>query len=168
LFRGDHDSDECSGHFLNTDSKPVVRLSWFECAQFCDKYGFRLPLEAEWEWAYAIGMGGDAGSRAQRSRSEFDLVWSTHGPEGGGANAIGIRDMLGNVFEWCADRFEDSGSNDGGGLAATSTGSAHGSARVVRGIGWTSYIRARGGFSRRGVPPETRNWALGFRVCWNP
>jgi formylglycine-generating enzyme required for sulfatase activity len=93
---------------------PVENVTWLDAVEFCLRVSlasgraFRLPSEAEWE--YACRAGGESafecGDVLAEDRANF---WSEH-PRGGTtpvgaypANAFGLHDMHGNVFEWCAD-----------------------------------------------------------------
>ncbi|MBV9171452.1 MAG: SUMF1/EgtB/PvdO family nonheme iron enzyme [Chloroflexi bacterium] len=93
-------------------SRPAVDVTWFDAALFAMWVGCRLPTEAEWEFACGGGSAGqwccgeeDALSRyawySQNAGSEAHPV-ATRQP-----NAYGIFDLHGNVWEWCADVYDE-------------------------------------------------------------
>ena len=109
--------------------RPVERVSWEDCRAFCVSLSkavpglrARLPTEAEWEYACRAGVeGAYPGSQGNLAADQLDvLAWfdrdsktswfgkdlrSTHVVKGKGSNRIGLCDMLGNVWEWCEDRY---------------------------------------------------------------
>ncbi|HBO43313.1 MAG TPA: DNA recombination protein RecF [Planctomycetaceae bacterium] len=78
------------------------------------------------------------------------------------ANAFGLYDMHGNVWEWCVDRdktdyYRDSPTDD-------PTGPADGSSRIRRGGSWLHSAKYARSAQRRRYPPDGRNSPIGFRV----
>jgi formylglycine-generating enzyme required for sulfatase activity len=129
------------------DSLPVVNVSWFEADLFCRwlrHHGLDARLPTEMEWEYAARAGSDhawwwGSDRSQLDRhAHFDQDPRTGVPRvtgRGTPNAWGLRDVLGNVWEWCSDwygPYEDHGP----GVQVDRGGPAHGSARVARGGSW--------------------------------
>jgi formylglycine-generating enzyme required for sulfatase activity len=156
--------------------RPVEKVSWEEAVEFCRKltakqrqegvlpegWEWRLPTEAEWESA---ARAGTTGAR----HGELDAIaWyggnsgnETHGVKGKQANAWGLHDMIGNVWEWCGDWYGDYPT----GSVTDPTGPGSGSNRVVRGGSWSYPARfARSAFRFR-VVPGLRFHNLGFRLA---
>ncbi|MFZ4767897.1 MAG: formylglycine-generating enzyme family protein, partial [Roseimicrobium sp.] len=80
------------------------------------------------------------------------------------ANAWGLHDMLGNVWEWCLDAWDGAATLPGGTDPVGTTGSD----RVYRGGIWAyvpAFCRAA---SRYWYVPGFRGYSLGFRVCAVP
>lgn len=123
--------------------------------------GYRLPTEAEWEWAALAGM-------AEAISSEPDSVGWYHGNASGkthpvgskAANAWGLRDMVGNVWEWCEDRKEDYPP----GLVVDPIGFSRGDRRAIRGGSIRVDASALGAISRNLWPPEDWSGFQGFRL----
>lgn len=125
--------------------------------------GYRLPTEAEWEWA---ARGGESYTYAG-SNDVYDVAWyntnGTRDVKTKKANAYGLYDMSGNVWEWCWDWWCDSISSE-----TPDTGSDSGSDRCYRGGSWYDY----GEFSRVFIRCYseyyyTRGTLCGFRVVCN-
>ncbi|MCL2006219.1 MAG: SUMF1/EgtB/PvdO family nonheme iron enzyme [Planctomycetaceae bacterium] len=160
---------------------PVTDVSWNDCQEFITKlnaelksvgrqspggtalagYKFSLPTEAQWEYACRAGTTtafhfGDTltqqqanfGSRQTRDVGSFP------------ANAWGLKDMHGNVWEWCLDRYGDYPS----GAVTDPMGPDRGSDRVLRGGGWYGLAgHCRSAF-RYSYDPADRDDSIGLRL----
>jgi len=157
-------------HFKG-DNRPVEQVSWDDVVAFIarlnaqkDGYSYRLPTEAEWEYACRAGTTGDyAGDPDAMGWYDKNSGDKTHDVGTKLANAFGLFDMHGNVWEWSQDWYHDSYNG------APTDGSAWLSGgeqkyRVLRGGSW----RNGSGFMRSAL----RHWAstdgrvdgYGFRV----
>ncbi len=100
----DHDQDNEGEAEL-----PVTRVTWHDAKAFCDHFGFELPTEAQWEYAARAGSGaaysfGDDASVLGRYGWYGENSGDQAHPVGTReANAWGVHDMHGNVWEWVAD-----------------------------------------------------------------
>ena len=87
---------------------PIVGVTWNEAKSYCAWAGGRLPTEAEWEYA------ARAGSTEERYGPVDEIAWyennsglKAHEAGQKRANDYGLFDMLGNVFEWANDRYDE-------------------------------------------------------------
>ena len=190
---------ECVYRKSKTDST-VLKYATADCdAAYADmdKKGFRLPTEAEWEYAARLQSDGENADKygevwltklnsASGAKDKWDtaetgeVAWyyynsdiKTHPVGKRRANALGLHDMSGNVWEWCFDGWNDSPtSNDAAyvqdGIVTDPQGAASGSHRVFRGGGWCdwAYLCAVG--RRSNGSPDRREYYLGFRLACRP
>jgi formylglycine-generating enzyme required for sulfatase activity len=159
---------------------PVERVSWNNVQDFIKKLNektgrnYRLPTEAEWEYAARSGGLKEqwAGTNDEEKIGEY--TWygytangRTHAVAGKTPNAIGLYDMMGNVWEWCSDRYdkeyyETSPSKD-------PQGPSDGKTRVLRGGGWRSKGRVLRTTDRNNMPPSIKKFSdMGFRLARDP
>lgn len=160
--------------FSNCSACPVDNVSWEDIQGFLVKLNeltgkkFRLPTESEWEFA---ARGGSAREPYKFSGSDtVDAVgWydknsddKTHPVGQKKPNALGLYDMTGNVFEWCADLY---GSYPYTGVATDPQGASNGSRRVLRGGSW-NYEAGSGRVTYRanGMPDKHLS-SIGFRLA---
>jgi formylglycine-generating enzyme required for sulfatase activity len=162
---------------FNGDENPVENVSWKDAVLFCNKLsiktglepfyilepsgnivynsnheGYRLPSEAEWEYACKAGTDGI------RYGGIDDIAWYKKNSEQTTRkvgmktpNPWGLYDMLGNVWEWCSDVYDET---------------VYGSYRILRGGGWCD--DERGCMStnrRRSHPTSFKIDDLGFRIA---
>ncbi len=152
------------------DNLPVENVSWEDAQEFIKKLNakgegtYRLPTEAEWEYAARSGTTDNyAGNLDAMAWYDKNSDSKSHEVGMKQANAWGLYDMHGNVWEWCEDLYGAYSSS----AQTDPTGEISGSTRLLRGGGWsTGAAGLRSAF--RGVnSPSHRNTNLGFRVVRN-
>jgi formylglycine-generating enzyme required for sulfatase activity len=177
--------------FEQTDEHPVVNVSWNDAEAFIgwlsrkEGKAFRLPTEAEWEYSCRAGTAtryftGDdpeglaavanvADGTAKEKHPDLTTIAARDGyvytaPVGRfQANAFGLYDMHGNVFEWChdwydAEYYKRSPVDDAPGPSAASV-------RVIRGGCWSLEPRISRSAYRHWGPPSHLFVNLGFRLA---
>ncbi len=157
--------------FKDCPNCPVESVSWEEAQQFVSKlngqndgYKYRLPTEAEWEYACRAGTTGDyAGSIDSMGWYDANSGKTTHQVGQKQANAWGLYDMHGNVWEWVEDWYGEYPS----GSVTNPTGASSGSDRVIRGGGWYILGRDLRSAIRSYYAPSFRSNYLGFRLVRN-
>ena len=174
--------------FKGERNLPVENVSWEDCQVFIrklrekDKKQYRLPTEAEWEYACRAGTktpfhfggtitGDQANCDHTRSSSKKGIRRDKTMPVGSfPANAWGLYDMHGNVFQWCQDRCGDYARKkevDSGKDIVDPQGPEKGIGRVLRGGGWTMYPEhCRSACRQFGDEPGVRSIINGFRPCF--
>ena len=187
---------ELTAELLAGDDFPVGNVNFAEAEAFCRKltersrrsgvlptdWEFRLPTEAQWEYACRAGTTTATafGDRLSSKQANFKGK-SYNGAEQGPslnraarvgsypANAWGLHDMHGNIYEWCRDwyhaRLPGGTDPDLHSAKSTATRSEHGDiSRVRRGGCWADEgWPCRSAFRLR-FEPERRHDHIGFRV----
>lgn len=178
--------------FAQDDDHPVANVTWNDAVALADWLSrrdgvrYRLPTEAEWEYACRAGTTtryatGDSPASLAGQANLFDSESARHWPkwrdyalEGSdghaftapvgrfAANAFGVHDMHGNVWEWVSDWYaEDAYAHS---PADDPQGPASGSVKVRRGGSWHTWpFYARCSF-RNWNTPETRYTLVGIRL----
>ncbi len=164
----------------NTDNRPVETVSWNDVQAFIIALNtatgktFRLPSEAEWEYACRAGnhvpptrfyWGDDLGYAEIGNYAWYDgnSGLQTHDVGGKSANAFGLFDMSGSVWDWCQDWYHDSyaGAPPDGSAWELPTGLF----RVTRGGGWNDGGGNCRSANRDGDNPAGAGGILGFRLA---
>ncbi len=151
---------------------PMYSVSWEDAVAYCEKlnqvhplggdWKWTLPTEAQWEYACRAGTtGAYAGDLNEMAWYDLNSGSTTHPVGQKRANAWGLYDMHGNVWEWCKDWSGDYPSSS----VMDPAGGSSGSLRVIRGGCWVSPAAGARSALRYGVSPGRRNNTLGFRVA---
>ena len=148
---------------------PVENVSWHAAREFIaslnrgdGSHVYRLPTEAEWEYAARAGATGQL-------VADLDaMAW--HGGNSGGRthpvgakrpNAWGLHDMVGNVWEWCSDRYGADYYRHS--AASDPRGPSEGGFRVMRGGSWYRYSWFLRNSARFRGRPDAAYRHVGFR-----
>ena len=161
---------------------PVVLVRFEDAQAYCRWLSesiervVRLPTEAEWEKAARGGVEGRRypwGDTVDASRCNYlddPPAKRQRGTRPTGtypANAFGLCDVVGNVWEWVSDWYNS--EYYGSGEVNDPLGPDHGSLRIVRGGAWVnddvSMLRSA---YRHTVPADTYAYSIGFRVVCTP
>jgi formylglycine-generating enzyme required for sulfatase activity len=165
---------------IKGDRHPVETVTWKEAVIFCNKAsiqaglnpcytiqednedisfnitanGYRLPTEAEWQYACMAGTTGIRYADINRvAWFKENSSMRTHIVGQKEPNAWGLYDMLGNVWEWCSDIYDET---------------VYGSYRIFRGGGWADEERSvMATTRRRSHPLKFKIDDLGFRIARN-
>jgi formylglycine-generating enzyme required for sulfatase activity len=173
------------------DQRPVVNVSWFEAMEFCSRLiqrsgkTYTLPSEAQWEYACRAGSTTPfhVGDTLSAELANYGGGKQTTEVGSFPANAWGLCDMHGNVWEWCADHWHSSynlgqqkAPSDGSpwldaaeeGKKGEDGAQGDNRSRVLRGGSWDFnpvYCRSA---SRNYDLPAFAYGYVGFRVCCLP
>ncbi len=172
-----YDEHENVKDWVWRDNHPIVNISWFDAEAYCqwlseetgDNYS--LPTEAQWEFAARGGTKSDgyeyAGSNDIVKVAWFDETTYERGTRPVGqltANELGLFDMSGNVFEWCADYYGKYNTKS----KKDPKGPKKGQYRTIRGGSWY-YVDEFCRVTQRDCPkPTLKKFSYGFRVVKNP
>ncbi len=169
---------------------PIERISWDEANEFCTrlsqhcqkhspKRNYRLPSEAEWEYACRAGTTtpfhfGDTittelanynGNHTYGSAPKGEYRLKTTEVGTFPANAFGLHDMHGNVWEWCQDDWHEnynSAPNDGSAWVIGNDNQI----KMLRGGSWNDLPQDFRSAFRNLNTREGRYINIGFRlVC---
>ena len=155
------------GGEFDLPNHPVVVVSWYEAQAYCrwltkrlwasgdlnKTQEIRLPSEAEWEQAASAGgtrtyPWGDEIDPEHANYADTELgTTSAVGCFPKGASSCGCEEMAGNVWEWCQDLYDESGTY-----------------RVLRGGAWFNYAGFCRAAYRDPLGPGVRDGLIGFRL----
>jgi sulfatase modifying factor 1 len=165
------------------DEHPVVHVSWGDAAAYAAWAGKRLPTEAQWEYAARAGVEGTRfpwGEELTPGGQHLANVWQGAFPSENTAddgwygtcpvgefpsNGFGLQNMIGNVWEWCADWFSASPEDRSG---TDPLGPPDGDLMVMKGGSFLcheSYCARYRPAARMSSSPDSSSSNVGFRLC---
>ncbi len=162
------------------ENHPVINVTWYGATEFATYTGGTLPTEAQWEYACRAGTSKPFNTGDFLTNLQANYRWEA--PYNGGtntattspakiqavgtyaANAWGLHDMHGNVWEWCSDCFGTYPTT----AQTNPTSTSSGSGRVIRGGGWNQDARFCRSAYRGSFAPYINYDYLGFRVVLVP
>jgi len=154
------------------DELPVTNVTYNEVMTFIARVNeatgktFRLPTEAEWEYAAKEDKKWFTNTTTKRKKRAWYLANSGGKPHPVGTMETddqGLYDMLGNVWEWCADYYSVSYYADS--PEHNPTGPEDGEQRVVRGGAFDTRLTDLRPEKRRRFDPDTSDCSIGFRLA---
>ena len=165
------------------DRRPVLNVTFADAEAYCEWLnetvgpGWRLPSEAEWEYACRAGSRGPFNivGRLTIDHANFDPTDGAGGstPRGSrqqtvevgelSANGWGLYEMHGNVWEWCADHWND--SYEGAPLDGAPWLTGDDSKAPARGGSWMNEVTYLRSSARLGIERKTKSARIGFRVA---
>lgn len=170
---------ENPSHFRGCADCPVENVSWNDCQTFIKKLNtltglhFNLPTEAQWEYAARGGQAGKGQNYKYAGGNDLDQVgWydgnsdkKTHPVGGLAANALGLHDMSGNVWEWCRDYYDGKYyAQFKGNVAVDPLGPSTGTYMVLRGGSWIDFPRDCRVAYRFNDRADYLNYLVGMRL----
>jgi formylglycine-generating enzyme required for sulfatase activity len=175
------------------DLRPVVNVSWYDAQAFCQRLALRtgknyvLPSEAQWEYACRAGtttpfycgatistkLANYDGRQMYGDGDKGDYRHQTTDVFRFSANAWGLHDMHGNVWEWCVDQWHDNydGSPQDGRAWSDEDAKQNKiekKSRPLRGGSWGYGPWDCRSAYRDDNHPDDRDGFIGFRVCCLP
>jgi formylglycine-generating enzyme required for sulfatase activity len=181
----DHMRDDSEEQFRGGD-QPVIYVTWHDAVAYCEwlagRSGMRVRLPWELEWEYACRAGTDTpfyfGWTVSTDQANYDGNY-TYGAGKKGeyrevttwvgtfpGNGWGLRDMHGNVWEWCLDAYaEDAHGREPAAGERDDEGEGH---RVLRGGSWCLIPRLLRSSFRYWYVSTIWGGLYGFRVVLSP
>jgi formylglycine-generating enzyme required for sulfatase activity len=165
-------------HFTGDGKLPVEQVSWLDTQEFCQKLfqqtqrEYRLPSEAEWEYACRAKTTAPFyfGAKMTDKLANYGRQRSKTTPVGEfPANAFGLYDLHGNLWEWCQDHWHE--NYEGAPINGSfwlDLDAAENAFRVLRGGSWAYDPRYCRSAYRIRYDADIRFSNIGFRVVYSP
>jgi formylglycine-generating enzyme required for sulfatase activity/tRNA A-37 threonylcarbamoyl transferase component Bud32 len=167
---------------MDTEAFPVENVSWEDAQEFCRALAalpaegqagraYRLPTEAEWEYACRGPAGTNDpfhfGTALSPEQANYGVNLGRPCRVGSyPANAWGLYDLHGNVWEWCQDWYDKDCYRNG--PRRDPQGPGEGDRRVLRGGSWNDLGWDCRAAIRSALAPRYRNVNIGFRLVLVP
>ncbi|MFN4867415.1 MAG: SUMF1/EgtB/PvdO family nonheme iron enzyme [Cyanobium sp.] len=173
----------------DSDQRPVERVDWREAMAFCRQLAARtgrpysLPSEAQWEYACRAGTttAFAFGATITPALANYDGNYNVYGPKVEyrrqttpvgmfPANAWGLHDMHGNVWEWCLDHWHGSYAEapEDGRAWVDAEDENSPADRLLRGGSWLGLPGDCRSADRHRLLPDGADYNVGFRVVCLP
>jgi len=156
--------------YFNGKNRPVEKVSWHDAVEFCKRLSemtgrtYRLPSEAQWEYAARAGTTTSFYCGDTITNKLANYSWNRGKTTDVGSfppNAFGLYDMLGNVWEWCADPWHE---NYEGAPTDGSVWEGEDPYRLLRGGSWSDGPHSCRCADRNRSTSDNRNGLIGFRL----
>lgn len=161
------------------ENHPAIHVTWYGATEFAAYAGGSLPTDAQWEYACRAGTTTifSTGNCLTNLQANYNWAYAystctntvttspgkTQAVGTYQANAFGLYQMHGNVWEWCSDWFDAYPTTP----QTDPTGAATGTYRVLRGGG---FFNNGAGFCRSAIrsfnEPVNSNYGIGFRIVY--
>ena len=186
LIRGPWREDWLSSHTPVSLLHPVEQVSWQDCMTWLSRAGLSLPSEAQWEYGARGGTDSPWWTGAEKetlagAANLLDSYAKHHGMSSGwtgyelwlndgatfhapigtySANAFGLHDVVGNMYEWCLDAYDRRFYGQSPQLDPVSEGTV---TRVRRGGSYNAIVDVSRSATRTDLPPSHASLTVGVR-----
>ena len=168
------DKECCNQRYPDRGNHPINCIDWQQARKYCQWAGKRLPTEAEWEKAARGTDGRKYPWGDQTASCDYAVMYEKGNGDGcgrnstwpvgsrpAGASPYGVMDMVGNVWEWVADWYDENYYSKS--PPSNPQGPSSGEYPIQRGGSWKgTHVSLRAGF-RYDLNPIARSCYGGVR-----